>query len=231
MTGGWRKADGVRAWKRVGGLWSAVTSWENLFEALRRAALGKKKRPEVAAFLFDQESRLAGLRRELLDGSYRPGPYRMFRIFEPKPREISAAPFADRVIHHALTQVLEPIFERRFVPVSFACRTGLGTHAAVGHIQRAASHGGYALRCDIRKYFASIDHAVLLGQLERVIRCRPTLGLAATIIEGSNPQQPVDWYFPGDDLFTPGLRRRRLPLGNQTSQFFANVYLNGLTIW
>ena len=121
--------------KRVGGLWPEVTSWPNLFEAARRAALGKKRRPEVAAFLFDLEPRLAQLRRELLDGSYQPGPYRMFRIFEPKPREISAAPFRDRVVHHALTSVLEPVFERRFSPNSFACPSGQGYAQSSGEGQ------------------------------------------------------------------------------------------------
>lgn len=214
--------------KRVGELWPQVLSHANLFEAVRRAALGKKSRPDVAAFLCGQEIEVVALQRELLSGIYQPGVYRVFEIREPKPRRISAAPFRDRVVHHALTQVLEPIFERRFLPVSFACRSGLGSHAAVGCVQCAARLGGYALRCDIRKYFASIDHQILQAKLERVVRCKPTLDLASRIIDGSNPQEQVDWYFPGDNLFTPAVRRRGLPLGNQTSQFFANVYLNSL---
>ncbi len=214
--------------KRVGGLWPQVVSLENLFEAVRRASLGKKCRPDVAAFLCGQETEVIALQRELLSGEYCPGEYRVFQIREPKPRQISAAPFRDRVVHHALTQVLEPVFERRFLPVSFACRTGFGSHAAVDKVQAAARHGGYALRCDIRKYFASVDHEILQERLERVVRCKPTLELAGRIIAGSNPQEAVDWYYPGDDLFTPFMRKRGLPLGNQTSQFFANVYLDSL---
>jgi hypothetical protein len=109
---------------------------------------------------------------------------------------------------------------------SYACRPGKGTHAALQSARHAAHKYPYVLKCDIRKYFASIDHAVLLDELERVIRCQPTLTLARHIIDGSNPQESVEWYFPGDSLFTPYERRRGLPLGNQTSQFFANVYLN-----
>ena len=126
------------------------------------------------------------------------------------------------------SQILEPIFERRFLPVSYACRTGFGTHRALRDARRAAAENPYVLKCDIRKYFASIDHEILKGQLARVVKCAPTLRLAATVIAASNPREQADWYFPGDDLFTPSERSRGLPLGNQTSQFFANVYLNEL---
>ncbi len=102
----------------------------------------------------------------------------------------------------------------------------LGTHPAIDAAARAARNGGYALCVDVRKYFASIDHEILEALLARVIGCRDTLRLASVIIAGSNEQEPMDCYFPGDDLFTPFERRRGIPLGNQTSQFFANVYLN-----
>ena len=214
--------------RRARRLWPAITSWENLVNATHRAALGKRSRPDVAAFLCNQEFELAAIRRELLDGTYLPGPYRHFEIREPKPRRISAAPFRDRVVHHAATQILEPIIEPRFVPVSFACRQGLGTHAAIEHVQRAVKPGSYALCCDIRKYFANIDHAILMGQLERFVDCGPTLALLRAVLDGFHEREPVISYFPGDTLFTPLSLCRGLPLGNQTSQFFANVYLNGL---
>ena len=125
--------------------------------------------------------------------------------------------------------MLEPIYEaRHFSPHSFACRRGLGTHAALRHAQSGVRRFPYALACDISKYFASLDHEILNALLRRAIKCEPTLALARTIIDGSNPQEEVSRYFPGDDLFTPGQRRRGLPLGNQTSQFFANVYLSSL---
>jgi retron-type reverse transcriptase len=214
--------------KRVGGLWEELTGFANLLAAEEAAAAGKRKRPDVAAFRMNLEPELLRLRRELLEGSYRPGPYRTFTILDPKPRQISAAPFRDRVVHHALTRVLEPVFERRFSPHSFACRTGKGTHKALNLAREGTRRFACVLKCDVRKYFASIDHEILNRQLARVVKCKPTLDLAARIIAGSNPQEEVIQYFSGDDLFTPFARRRGLPLGNQTSQFFANVYLNGL---
>jgi retron-type reverse transcriptase len=182
----------------------------------------------VAWFRLNLEPELVRLKRELESGEYRPGAYRTFEVREPKPRLISAAPFADRVVHHALTRVLEPIFERRFVVNSFACRKGKGTHRALAGAWQASRRYAYALKCDVEKYFASIDHAILKELLARVIKCRPTLDLASRIIDGSNQQEEAICYFPGDTLFTPLERQRGLPLGNQTSQFFANVYLNPL---
>jgi retron-type reverse transcriptase len=213
---------------RTGQLWERLVSWPNLRDAVHRAALGKRGRPDVAAFLLDWECQAVDLLRELRDGTYRPGSYRTFLVREPKQRRISAAPFRDRVVHHALTQVLGPAIEPRFAAQSYACRVGLGTHKALEAAARAARLNAHVLKCDIRKYFPSIDHAILLRQLEGFVKCRRTLDLAATIVAGSNTQEPADWYFPGDTLFTPFERRRGLPLGNQTSQFFANVYLNDL---
>lgn len=212
--------------KRVGDLWGRVVSFENLLGAARDAARGKRSRPDVAWFLLNLEPELLNLQRELGSGNYRPGAYRTFEVREPKPRMISAAPFRDRVVHHALTRVLEPIFERRFLANSFACRKGMGTHRALASAWEGCRRFAYVLKCDVRKYFASIDQAILKGLLARVIKCHRTLELAARIIDGSNQQGEAFSYFPGDTLFTPCERRRGLPLGNQTSQFFANVYLN-----
>jgi retron-type reverse transcriptase len=180
----------------------------------------------VAGFLFNLEPELVRLRNDLISGSYQPGPYRTFRVHEPKPRLISAAPFRDRVVHHALTRVIEPIFERRFIANSFACRKGRGTHRALAVAREGCARYPYVLKCDVEKYFPSIDHAILKRALARAVKCPPTLDLAARIIDGSNAQEELVLYFPGDRLFTPQERRRGLPLGNQTSQFFANVYLN-----
>jgi len=214
--------------KRVGGLWAELSSFANLHDAAQAAAAGKRRRPDVAAFLMDLEPELVRLRKQLLEESYSPGAYRSFTILEPKPRQISAAPFRDRVVHHALTRVLEPVFERRFSPFSYACRKGYGAHAALRLAREACKRYPYVLKCDVRKYFASIDHDILKTKLSRVVKCRQTLGLAGRIIDGSNAQEEVVFYFAGDDLFSPFERRRGLPLGNQTSQFFANVYLDGL---
>lgn len=214
--------------KRTGNLWPSIVSFENLLAAAHAAAAGKGRRPDVAAFNLNLEGELLQLRRELTSGSYLPGHYRTFTIQDPKPRHISAAPFRDRVVHHALTRVVEPIFERRFSKDSFACRKGFGTHRALGRAKEGARRYPYVLKCDIRKYFASIDHQILKSLLARAVKCGPTLELAAVIIDGSNEQERVVAYYPGDDLFTPYERRRGLPLGNQTSQFLANVYLDPL---
>jgi retron-type reverse transcriptase len=214
--------------KRAGNLWPRLISWENLLEAAHAAARGKRKRPDVALFLRDLEPNLCALQSELIDGAYQPGPYRTFWIRDPKPRQISAASFRDRVVHHAVTRVLEPVFERRFTAKSFASRKGFGQHQALHQARAACRRYRYVLKCDIRKYFPSLDHIILKELLARVIKCGSTLDLAARIIDGSNPQEQSIAYYPGDDLFTPYERRHGLPIGNQTSQFFSNVYLNPL---
>jgi retron-type reverse transcriptase len=214
--------------KRAGNLWPELVKWENLMASSRLAARGKRKRPDVARFLHELEPNLCRLQRELEEGSYRPGGYRTFWIHDPKPRQISAASFRDRVVHHALTRVLEPVFERRFTRYSFASRKGYGQYKALRLARAAMGKHAYVLKCDIRKYFPSIDHEILKELLARVVKCRRTLELAARIIDGSNEQEESIAYFPGDTLFTPFERRRGLPIGNQTSQFFANVYLNPL---
>ena len=214
--------------KTYGGLWDGLTAYENLYAAALRAARGKRRHPNVNRFLARLEENCWTLQRELRQKSYAPGPYHTFEIHRPKRRTISAAPFRDRVVHHALCAVIEPIFERGFIFDSYANRVGKGTHAAMDRFQDFCRKYRYALICDVRKYFPSIDHEVLKAKLRRRLRCRDTLWLADSIIDHSNPQEPVHSYFPGDDLFTPGERRRGLPVGNLTSQFFANLYLDRL---
>jgi retron-type reverse transcriptase len=122
--------------KRHGHLWDQVSSFEALLHAAEQARKGKRFRPAVAAFHFDQERALWKLHAELTTKTYRPGAYHSFFIYEPKKRQISAAPYRDRVVHHALTGVLEPIFEKTFIADSYACRKGKGTHA----VDRCRSH-------------------------------------------------------------------------------------------
>ena len=214
--------------KRHGNLWESMISFESLLQAAAKAQRGKRFRPPVARFHFNLERELLTLQEELTANTYRPGPYRTFYIYEPKQRLISAAPYRDRVVHHALTGVLEPIFERSFIFDSYACRKGRGTHAAVARCQHYAQHFRYVLKADIRKFFPSVDHAILKQLIARKIKDPNLLWLVGLILEHSNPQEPVLQWFPGDDLFTPGERRRGIPIGNQTSQFFANVYLDPL---
>ena len=229
LVGGWLRSRGEeKRVKRQGNLWDRMISFESLLLAAHAAARGKRFKPGVARFVFDLERQLLLLHEELASKTYRPGPYRTFTIYEGKTRQISAAPFRDRVVHHALTGVLEPIFERSFIFDSYACRKGKGTHAAVDRCQQFARRYRYVLKADVRKFFPSIDHQILKTLITRKIKDPDVLWLVGLIIDHSNPQDPVLMWFPGDDLFTPTERRRGLPLGNQTSQFFANVYLDPL---
>ena len=116
--------------RRYGHLWDSFVAWDNLVLAAHQARRGKRHRPVVQHFEFHRERELLRLQRELRAGAWLPGPYTTHWIQRPKPRLISAAPYRDRVVHHALMNVLEPILDRRFHPDSFACRKGKGTHAA-----------------------------------------------------------------------------------------------------
>ena len=209
-------------------LFDGIASFAALRAAALRAARGKRAKPGATAFLANLESELLRLERELHSGRYRPGRYQTIEIFDPKHRIVSAAPFRDRVVHHAFCAVCEPIFERAFIHDSYANRVGKGTHRAIARYERFRDRFQHVLRCDIYRYFPAIDHEILKGDLRRRIGCPRTLQLVERIIDGSNPQEPVHEYYPGDDLFTPYQRRRGLPIGNLTSQFFANLYLNPL---
>jgi len=162
----------------------------------------------------------------LQDKTYMPGPYKSFFIREPKERMISAAPYRDRVVHHALCNVTTPIFEKTFIDDTYANRKGKGMHAAVLRFQQYAACYPYVLKCDIRKFFPSIDHDILKKELRWRIACPDTLWLMDTILDNSNPQEQHVVYFPGDDLFTPYERPHGLPIGNLTSQWWGNIYLN-----
>jgi retron-type reverse transcriptase len=213
--------------KRYGNLWSQVIDFENIMQAARQAQRGKRFRGNVLTFNYNLEQELARLKTELETKTYQPGAYHTFEIVEPKRRMISAAPYRDRVVHHALCNIIAPIFERTFIGDSYANRVGFGTHRALRRFTSFARSSRYILQCDIRKYFPSIDHEILKSLLRRKLKCKETLWLTDTIIDNSNEQDPVLDHFPGDDLLTPLQRRRGLPIGNLTSQFFANIYLNG----
>jgi retron-type reverse transcriptase len=209
-------------------LWARLVSWDNLVAAYRRCRRRKRHRRVAAAFDFDWESQLLALARDLREGRYQPGPYRHFRITDPKPRKISAAPFRDRVVHHALVQVLEPIFDRGFIHDSYACRVGKGTHAAIlrarGYLRRHA----HLLKTDIVRFFPNVDHAVLRGVIGRRIADPDVMQLVDAILAsgaGVLADEATPSFFPGDDLFALA-RPRGLPIGNLTSQFFANVLLD-----
>ncbi len=214
--------------RRHDGLFPDIASFAALHAAALKAVRGKRGKPGAAGFMANLERECLRLERQLNEGTWRPGRYVEIPIRDPKPRLVSAAPFRDRVVHHAVCAVLAPIWARGFIEDSYANRTGYGTHRAVARFEQYRDRYRHVLRADIWRYFPAIDHAILKAGFRRRIACERTLGLLDAIVDGSNPQEPVNLYFPGDELFTPFERRRGLPIGNLTSQWFANLYLDPL---
>ena len=209
-------------------MYTDLYSWENLLVAYRKAAKGKRGHANVAAFEYRLEDNLLSLQDELASQTYEPGEYTSFFIHEPKRRLISAAPFRDRVVHHALCNLIEPLFERLFSDDSYANRVGKGTHRALDRLQAFSRRYPFALQCDLQQFFPSIDHAILRAELACYITDPRVMWLVERILDSgvgvlSEVYRMV--YFAGDDLFAR-TRSRGLPIGNLTSQFWANVTLN-----
>ncbi|RDE51211.1 MAG: RNA-dependent DNA polymerase [Candidatus Accumulibacter meliphilus] len=214
--------------RQIEPLFAAITDWDNLWRAYRLAARGKRRKDSAADFEQALADRLIALQSALRTRTYRPGAYRHFFIHEPKRRKISAAPFVDRVVHHALCNVIEPICEAGFVTHSYANRRGKGTHRAVDRLQELACRHRYVLRADIVQHFPSLDHALLRAKLARVIADEEVMWLVDSILAsgvGALTTEYTPVYFPGDDLLA-ACRPRGLPIGNLTSQFWSNVFLN-----
>jgi len=202
--------------KRHGHLFENVLAFENFLRAFRNARRGKRTKRQVVQFDFAMEWEVLRLLREIESGQYRPRPYRTFYVHDPKRRRISAAHFRDRVVHHAVCQVLDPLFERWFIFDSYACRVGKGTHRAVRRAQSFAQQAQYFLKCDVRHCFESVDHRVLKALLCRRIKDDRLLALLDTIIDA-----PV-----------PGCKEGKgLAIGNLTSQYFANFYLTPMDLF
>lgn len=209
-------------------LFNQLTSWDNLLLAFRNASRGKRKNGNVAAFEHRLEDNLWQLHAELQQQKYHPGGYHSFFIHDPKRRLISAAPFRDRVVHHALCQLIQPPFERSFIAYSFANRVGKGTHAARQQCQTYCKRYAYVLQCDIRQFFPSMDHKILENCLAKKVKDEKIMHLIQLVLQSGKDillEQYTMVYFPNDDLFAIS-RPRGLPIGNLTSQFWANVYLN-----
>ncbi len=194
--------------KRYGYLFDSVVCFENLLIASKDAFKGKKHKQEVARFYFDMEKEILKLREELKARTYEPRPLNTFRIREPKVREIGAPDFRDRVVHHAICNVIEPMFERSYIYHSYACRKGKGTHRAIEHAQALSKKHDYYLKCDIEKYFESVDHHTLKWLLRRRFKDTELLWLLEKIIDAYGGQG------------------KGIPIGCLTSQHFANFYLD-----
>ncbi len=162
--------------------YAQIYDFANLHAAYLAARRSKRGRAEVMRFEQRVEDNLLRLQGELRDQVYRPGQYRHFYIYEPKKRKISAAPFRDRVVHHALVNLIEPIWERKFIHDSYACRVGKGTHRAIDRCSQWVRQYRYVLQCDIAKFFPTIDHAILLAILGRTIADSQVMWLCTQIV-------------------------------------------------
>lgn len=214
--------------KTYNNLFEEIIAFENMLFAAIQAVKHKKFTMVMEKFACNFENELWTLLNELKTKTYTPGKYNEFYIYEPKKRMISAAPFRDRIVHHALCLIIEPIFENTFIFDSYANRTGKGTHRAINRYQIWSKTKKYVLKADVRKYFPCIVHEVLKKEIRKKIKCTDTLWLIDLIIDNSNIQEEVNFNFSGDNLFTNSEIRKGLPMGNLTSQFFANIFLNPL---
>jgi retron-type reverse transcriptase len=190
--------------------YSDVYDFANLYDAYLKARKQKRYRGEVLQFSYNIEQGLLTLQQELKEKTYTVGKYRPFIIYEPKKRQIVALPFRDRIVQHALNNIIEPLFDRRMISDSFACRVGKGTHAVAKRVSYFMGKPSniYYLKLDVKSFFASIDRNILKAIVGNIIEDKDILWLIDVIFDSS----PV-----------PGM-----PIGNLTSQLFANVYLHEL---
>jgi len=201
--------------KRYNNLYPQIYDFKNLHNAFLKARRCKRYSPEVLSFSASLDEHLICLQNKLIWKSYHPSTYKEFYIHDPKTRLIAAPAFRDRVMHHAVYNVIAPKFDKKFIYDSYACRPGKGTHKGADRLTdflgRSIRDWGmvYCLKCDIRSYFLSVQHHTLKQTIRKTIKCRNTLWLLDTIIDSC----------PGDI---------GIPLGNLTSQLFANIYLDPL---
>ncbi len=199
-------------------LFTDISSIKALNAAWWKFSRGKKSRSDVSSYQQDLQPNISNLHELLVSGYYRHQPYQNFMIHDPKQRSIHKATVRDRVVHQSIVTAIELVFERRFIFDSYSCRTGKGTHAGVKRLYtflRKVSNNDtrkvYILKCDIKKYFASIDHHILLHLIERQVHNEQTLELVRTILSSHGQESGCG-----------------IPLGNVTSQLFANIYLHEL---
>jgi retron-type reverse transcriptase len=198
-------------------LYSRIIDFDNLWQAYLAARKGKRYRREVSRFAVNLEDNLLNIHNHLIWESWQPGKSREFRIYEPKQRDIQAPPFADRIVHHALVRIVEPLFEKRFIYHSYACRRDKGAQKAIRAVQsmlrqaQRESDNPYVIKADVKSYFASINHDILFSAVRRVISCPQTLALWRRISSAYGHEDGIG-----------------LPVGALTSQLSANILLDQL---
>ena len=196
--------------KRIGNLWDSIISKENIEAAYLSARKGKVWQRTIQRFDENLEENLDAVRVSLANKTFHTAPYRSKKVFEPKERDIFILPFApDRIVQHALMRVIEPIWESLFIHDSYACRKGKGMHKGSTRTMEFVRRNEYCLKCDISKFYPSVRHDVLSAIVRRKVKCPETIWLIDDIIDS----------FPGET---------NVPIGNYTSQWFGNLYLNEL---
>ncbi len=199
--------------KRIGNIFEELTTFDNLLLASKKAMRRKRNKKPISEFYFNLENEIFEIQNELIQKTYRPGPYIQFEIREHKRRLICSSNFRDRVVHHSICNYCDPVFEKRFIFDSYACRPGKGAHSAVRRCQKFSRKFRYFLKCDIKKFFHSINHDILKELLRKNFKDEDFLNLLDLIIDNK---------VPGN------LDRMGLPIGILTSQNFANFYLDYL---
>lgn len=209
-------------------LFDQLTDFGNLLAAYKRAARVHRDRISVQAYEYDLEERLLSLRDHLRSGDYRFGSYHTFTVSDPKTRRIAAAPFEDRVVHHAIHAVIAPLFEPDFIEDSYACRKGKGAHRALVRCFTLAQTYRFVLKCDIATYFDSVNGHILFSLLAAKVTDERLRTLLLRLIAGGTRTVPgAQQHLFTDDIILK-TDDRGIPIGNLTSQLFANIYLNEL---
>lgn len=210
--------------KRYKRLYEQIYNFENLWLASRKARRGKRRKASVAEFEYALEGRLLEIQAALREEQYQFGAYTHFTVQEPQERMIAAAPYQDRVVHHALCNIIEPILDKAMIFDSYACRIGKGTHRAIQRARKFLKVNCWVLKLDIKKYFFTIDHEILKQDLLRKISDPRIMNLIDQILATYN--SPHEYHFLFDNESELDVNRRiGLPIGNLTSQLFANFFL------
>ena len=200
--------------RRLGDIYGRICDYSNLLDAFGKVSQGKHSRPDIREWKENLEARLNALLADLLRGDYRFGDYYVFKVFDPKERTIYAASVRERVIHHAVINLCGARLEAGLIDDSYACRVGKGQLKAVHRAQEFVRKHPWCLKLDIRHYFDSIDQRILMGLLERKLKDWRVLALFEELLASYATE--------------PG---KGLPIGNLTSQYFANLYLDGFDRW
>lgn len=203
----------VRIMKTYKNLWDEFISQENFDVAVRKAVKSKKNKKQTKFFLENKDALIDKLRQDLIADRFKTSKYRVFNVYEPKKREIFELPlYPDHIVHHALINVLGPIWQKRFIQDSYACIPGRGIHSAAQRAMRFVKQYRYVLQCDVRKFYPSIDHNIMMDIISKKIHDRRLLRLLRKIvfsIEGG----------------------KNLPIGNLTSQWMGNLYMTELDLF